>query len=129
VAYAVVIVTGYTLFLPSQYDVIRPVTRGEKPPNKIFRPSPWKNVLSIVENYWTEFKKYGPLSENSSSPPLVSQAGYGPGRHIHICLQTNVLAKFDDTACILFYTHSLTILVVVQCVTVMNLNIISALPS
>ena len=26
---------------------------------------------------WTQFKKLGPLSENSS-PYLVSQAGYGP---------------------------------------------------
>jgi len=26
---------------------------------------------------WTLFKKFGPLSENSS-PPLVSQAGYEP---------------------------------------------------
>jgi len=32
--------------------VIRPVTRGAKTPYKIFR-RPWKNVLSIVENYWT----------------------------------------------------------------------------
>ena len=44
---------------------------------KIFR-SPLENVLSIAENYWTQFKKFGPLSENSS-PPLVSQAAFGPG--------------------------------------------------
>jgi len=43
---------------------------------KIFL-SPWKNVLGIVQNYWTYFKKFGPLSENSSLF-LVSQAAYGP---------------------------------------------------
>jgi len=54
-------------------------TEGTFPPCKIFRP-PWKNVhvLSIGQNYWIWFKKFGPLSENSL-PPLVSQAGYGPG--------------------------------------------------
>jgi len=50
---------------------------GAKPPYKIFR-SPWKNVLIIGQNYWTKFKKFGPLSEKSS-PPVVSQAGYRPG--------------------------------------------------
>jgi len=38
---------------------------------------PWKNVLDIVQNYWAELKKFGPLSEKSS-PHLMSQAGYGP---------------------------------------------------
>ena len=60
---------------------VRPITRGDAggriTPYKFFR-SPWKNVLDIVWNYWTYFKKIGPFSENLS-PPLVSQAGYGPG--------------------------------------------------
>jgi len=43
--------------------------RGEKPPRKFFAP-PWKMC-------WTQFKKFGPVSENSS-PLLLSQAGYGP---------------------------------------------------
>jgi len=30
---------------------LRPVTWGEKP-CKFFRP-PWKNMLGIIENYWT----------------------------------------------------------------------------
>jgi len=41
--------------------------RGAKRPYKFFR-LPWKNAFSIVENYWTLFKNFGPLSENSSSP-------------------------------------------------------------
>jgi len=47
-----------------------------KPPLKIFRPT-WKNVLDKVQIYWTQCKKFEPLSKNSS-PPLVPQAGYGP---------------------------------------------------
>ena len=44
--------------------------------------SPWKNVLDIVWKYWTYFKRFGPLLENSS-PLLVSQAGYGlDGAHL-----------------------------------------------
>jgi len=67
---------------PDQFstDKIRAVTRGwrgGKIPLQNCSP-PWSNVLGTVENYRTWFKKVGPLSENSS-PPLVSQAGYGPG--------------------------------------------------
>jgi len=57
----------------------RPVTRGrmgEKPPKKNVRP-PWKNLLDVVQNYWTQLKKLGLLSENFS-PILVSQAVYEP---------------------------------------------------
>jgi len=58
----------------------RPVTRGdagEAKPLENFSP-PWKNVLGIVQNCWMGIvEKVGPLSQNSS-PPLVSQAGYGP---------------------------------------------------
>ena len=53
---------------------------GRSPPKKFFAP-PWKNVLNVVWNYWTQFKKFEPLSENPS-PLLVSQAGYGPGRGV-----------------------------------------------
>jgi len=34
------------------FAATRHLTRGEKPPYN-FLPPPWKNVLSIVENYWT----------------------------------------------------------------------------
>ena len=58
----------------------RPVTTGRvggaKPSLKFVSP-PWKIVLDTFWNYWTYFKKIGPLSENSSSR-LVTQAGYGP---------------------------------------------------
>ena len=47
----------------------RPVTRG--------RSTPWKNVLDIVWNRWTQHKKCGPLTENSSSL-MAPQANYGP---------------------------------------------------
>jgi len=53
--------------------------REQSLPCKPFRLS-WKNLLDIVENYWTYFEKNGPLSENSS-PHLVLQAGYGPGQN------------------------------------------------
>jgi len=33
---------------------IRPVSRGAFTPCKHFRP-PWKNMLGIVEKYWTKF--------------------------------------------------------------------------
>jgi len=46
--------------------------RGANPRLENFSP-PCKNVMDIVQIY----KKFGPLSENSSSS-LVSQAGYGP---------------------------------------------------
>jgi len=61
---------------------IRPVTRGgrrAKPSLENISPS-WENVLDTVENYWTKFKKFRSLSENSS-PFLVSQAGYEPGEN------------------------------------------------
>jgi len=51
------------------------VAEGEAPLQN-FSPL-WKNVLCIVENFWTYLKKLGLLSGNSS-PTLVSQAGYGP---------------------------------------------------
>ena len=35
-------------------------------------------MLDIVQNYWTQFKKFGPISENSLPLVLVCQAGYGP---------------------------------------------------
>jgi len=62
--------------------------RRAKPPLQNFTP-PWKNVLSIVENYWTLFKKFGPLSE-SSSPPLMSQTGYGPVCNYGFCFEAYV---------------------------------------
>jgi len=46
-------------------------TGGAKPPWKIFR-TPGKMC-------WTSLKKFGPLSKKSS-PPVLSQAGYGQGR-------------------------------------------------
>jgi len=52
-------------------------TGGAKPPCKIFGLH-WKNVLDTVYNYWTYFKKFARLSENSSLA-LVSQVGYRPG--------------------------------------------------
>jgi len=52
---------------------------GRNLPCNPLRP-PWKNLLGIVENYWTLFEKFGPLSENSS-PHLVFQAGYEPGQN------------------------------------------------
>jgi len=60
---------------------VRPVTRGAMPPLKSISPAPGKMC-------WTLFKtiahslKYFVLSENSS-PPLVSQAGCGPGHSSH----------------------------------------------
>jgi len=51
--------------------------RGGEAPLENVSP-PWKNVLDTVSNHWTQFKKFGPLSENSS-PLLVSQAGSGTG--------------------------------------------------
>jgi len=53
----------------------RPVTRAGEVPLEKFRHL--ENVLDILQNYWTHFKKFEPLSGNSS-PLLVSQAGYGP---------------------------------------------------
>ena len=53
----------------------RLVTREAQGGNllQFFLP-PWKNMLDIGHS----FKKFGPLSQNSSSP-LASQAGYRPG--------------------------------------------------
>jgi len=34
--------------------------------------------LDIAQNYWTLYKKFGPLSENPL-PPLATQADYGSG--------------------------------------------------
>ena len=50
--------------------------RGRSPPKNFF--APLENVLDIVWKYWTQQKKFRPLSDNSS-PLLLSQAGYGPG--------------------------------------------------
>jgi len=47
-------------------------------------------VLDVVKNYWTQFKIFGPLSENSS-PHLVSQASYGPD-----CIDLRVKDFFDE---------------------------------
>jgi len=52
----------------------RPVTRGDFAPYKIYRPT-WNNVLWAI-TIGHSLKNVGP-SENSS-PPVVSQAGYGP---------------------------------------------------
>ena len=54
--------------------VTRPVTKGGEVPLEKLSPPPWKNVLDIAWNYWTKFKKFGPLSENSSPwcPKLVT---------------------------------------------------------
>jgi len=46
--------------------------------------------LDVVKNYWTQFKIFGPLSENSS-PHLVSQASYGPD-----CIDLRVKDFFDE---------------------------------
>ena len=54
----------------------RPGTRDGEAPLQNLSPPPWKNVLK-VKTSGHSLKKCGPLSENSS-PPLVSQAGYGP---------------------------------------------------
>jgi len=54
---------------------------------------------------------------------VVIVTGYTLFVPSHSCLQTNVLAKFDDAACILF--HTLSLLVVVKYATViivMNIN-------
>jgi len=40
-------------------------------------------MLGMVDNYWTLFEEFRPLSENSS-PPLVSQAVYGPESVCHL---------------------------------------------
>ena len=62
--------------LKNKTQKIRPVTGGAqwgKSPYKSFL-TPWKNVLDIVQKYWSLFHKFGPLSENFL-PHLVSQTG------------------------------------------------------
>jgi len=59
----------------SQRRSIQKLLNHRRVTRKIFRP-PWKNVLDIIQNYWTQFKKFGP--PENSSPYLVSQVGYRP---------------------------------------------------
>jgi len=55
----------------------RPVTRGAMPPLENFSP-PLEKRVGYSSKLLDIVQKFGSLSE-SSSPFLVSQAGYGPG--------------------------------------------------
>jgi len=67
-AYSAVLTAHYsTSLLQALFSRVlgKVITRGGE---KLLEIPPCKNVLGIVYNYWTLFKKCGPPSENSSPP-------------------------------------------------------------
>ena len=84
------------LFKSFVWLINRPVTRGkggEAPPRKIF--AHLEKCVGYSLKTVDKFKKFGPLSENSSTL-LVSQAGYGPA---HKRLTNLAMISFEsDTA-------------------------------
>jgi len=55
---------------------LRPCSEPSPENRHIYCLPPWKNVLDMVWNYWTQFKKFGPLSGNSS-PLLALRSCWG----------------------------------------------------